>query len=236
VIPLQDRTPSRGYPVVTRLLLGVNVAVWIYVLYLSRTPGALQAFYQSWSFDPADFGAAVMPGSWSSETPHRLVTLVTHLFIHGGWLHVIGNMLYLWIFGDNVENALGSLIFLVFYLACGVVAALGQALFTAGPLIGASGAIAGVLGAYLLLFPTARIATLVFLGIFITVIDLPAIIVIGLFILTQIIEGLADLRLAVPEAQHIAYFAHVFGFLAGMLLMPLLRGRSSSRRTKVGWG
>jgi membrane associated rhomboid family serine protease len=227
VIPLQDRTPTRGYPIVTRLLLGINIAVWIYVLYLSRTPGTLETLYQSWSFDP---------GKLSIETPLRFVTLVTHLFIHGGWLHIIGNVLYLWIFGDNVENALGSAAFLVFYLACGFVAALGQALLTAGPLVGASGAIAGVLGAYLLLFPTARIATLVFLGVFITVIDLPAIIVIGLFILTQVIEGLADLRFAVPEARHIAYFAHVFGFLAGMLLMPVLRGRSSSRRTKVGWG
>ena len=227
MIPLQDRTPSRGYPIVTRLLLGINVAVWIYVLYLSRSPGALEAFYQAWSFDP---------GSLSLDASLRFVTLLTHLFIHGGWLHIIGNMLYLWIFGDNVENALGSAAFLVFYLACGFVAALGQALFTSGPLIGASGAIAGVLGAYLLLFPTARIATLVFLGIFITIIDLPAIVVIGLFILTQVIEGLADLRFAVPEARHIAYFAHVFGFLAGMLLMPVLRGRSSSRRTKVGWG
>jgi membrane associated rhomboid family serine protease len=227
VIPLQDRTPSRGYPIATRLLLGINVAVWIYVLYLSRTPGALEAFYQSWSFDYR---------SLSVDTPLRFATLLTHMFIHGGWLHVIGNMLYLWIFGDNVENALGSAAYLAFYLACGVIAALGQALFTAGPLIGASGAIAGVLGAYLLMFPTARIATLVFLGIFITVIDLPAIIVIGLFIVAQVIEGLADLRFAVPEAQHIAYFAHVFGFLAGMLLMPVLRGRSSARRTKVGWG
>ena len=227
MIPLQDRTPSRGHPIVTRLLLGINVAVWIYVLYLSRTPCALEDFYRSWSFDPAGL---------SIDAPVRLVTLLTHLFIHGGWLHIIGNALYLWIFGDNVENALGSASFLVFYLACGLVAALGQALFTSGPLIGASGAIAGVLGAYLFLFPTARIATLVFLGIFITVIDLPAIIVIGLFILTQVIEGLADLRFAVPEARHIAYFAHVFGFLAGMLLMPVLRGRSSSRRTKVGWG
>ena len=236
MIPLQDRTPTRGYPLVTRLLLGINVAVWIYVLYLSRTPGALETFYRSWSFDPESFSAVLVPGNLGIETPLRFVTLVTHLFIHGGWLHIIGNMLYLWIFGDNVENALGSAAFLVFYLACGFIAALGQALFTAGPLVGASGAIAGVLGAYLLLFPTARIATLVFLGIFITIIDLPAIIVIGLFILTQVIEGIAELRFAVPEAQHIAYFAHVFGFLAGMLLMPLLRGRSSSRRTKVGWG
>jgi membrane associated rhomboid family serine protease len=236
VIPLQDRTPTRGYPIVTRLLLGINVAVWIYVLYLSRTPGALEAFYRSWAFDPESFSSVLVPGNLGIETPLRFVTLVTHLFIHGGWLHIIGNMLYLWIFGDKVENALGSAAFLMFYVACGFVAALGQALFTADPLIGASGAIAGVLGAYLLMFPTARIATLVFLGIFITIIDLPAIIVIGLFILTQVIEGIADLRFAVPEARHIAYFAHVFGFLAGMLLMPVLRGRSSSRRTKVGWG
>src|SRR5207237_6679749 len=111
----------------------------------------------------------------------------------------------------------------------GSVAAIGQGLVAPGPLVGASGAIAGVLGAYVLMYPTARIATLVFLGIFITVIELPAIIVIGLFIVVQVIEGLAELRLSAPAAQHIAYFAHLFGFVAGMLLLPLLRGRSTTR-------
>jgi len=233
MIPLHDEKSPRGYPIVTRLLLAINVALWLYVVYLSRTPGALEAFYGRWAFDLSEITGAVASGSWG---PLTFAPLVTHMFLHGGWLHIIFNMLYLWIFGDNVEDALGSATFLIFYLVCGIVAAIGQGLLAAGPLVGASGAIAGVLGAYLLMFPTARIATLVFLGIFITVINLPAIIVIGLFIVVQVLEGVAELRLTVPAAEHVAYFAHVFGFLAGMLLLPVLRGRSASRRTKVGWG
>ena len=233
MIPLHDERSPRGYPIVTRLLIAINVALWLYVVYLSRTPGALDAFYARWAFDWTEMTRAFSSGSWSIET---FAPLITHMFLHGGWLHIIFNMLYLWIFGDNVEDALGSLTYLGFYLLCGVVAAIAQGLIAAGPLVGASGAIAGVLGAYLLMFPTSRIATLVFLGIFITVIQLPALIVIGLFIVVQVIEGVAELRLAAPAAQHVAYFAHVFGFLAGMLLLSLLRGRSASRRTKVGWG
>jgi membrane associated rhomboid family serine protease len=219
--------------VVTRVLLLLNVVVWLYIVYLARTPGALDAFFARYAFDWSEMRGAIASGSLGSGT---FVPLVTHMFVHGGWFHVLGNMLYLWIFGDNVEDALGSAVFLGFYLLCGVVAAIGQGLFAAGPIVGASGAIAGVLGAYLLMFPTARISTLVFLGIFITVIDLPAIIVIGLFIVVQIVDAIAELRIAVPAAQHIAYFAHVFGFVAGMLLFTLLRGRSASRRAKVGWG
>ena len=233
MIPLRDPRSPRGYPVVTRVLLAVNLAAWIYVVYLSRTPGALDAFYARYAFDWSEMTGAIASGQWGAGT---FAPLLTHMFVHGGWLHVLGNMLYLWIFGDNVEDALGSVTFLGFYVACGIVAAIGHGLFGSGPVVGASGAIAGVLGAYLLMFPTARISTLVFLGIFITVIDLPAIIVIGLFIVVQIVDALVDLRLAAPAAQHIAYFAHVFGFLAGMLLLTLLRGRSASRRTKVGWG
>ena len=233
MIPLRDQRSPRGYPIVTRALLAVNLVVWLYIVYLARTPGALDAFFARYAFDWSEMTRAIASGSFDAAT---FVPLVTHMFVHGGWLHVLGNMLYLWIFGDNVEDALGSAVFLGFYLTCGVVAAIGQGLFAAGPMVGASGAIAGVLGAYLLMFPTARISTLVFLGIFITVIDLPAIIVIGLFILVQVVDAFAELRLAVPAAQHIAYLAHVFGFVAGMLLLTLLRGRSASRRTKVGWG
>jgi len=232
VIPLHDANPTRRFPIVTRLLLGVNILVWLYVVSLSRQPDQLNAFYDRYSFDWTAFVSAITSGS---ITPQTFVPLLTHMFVHGGWLHVIGNMLYLWIFGDNVEDQLGSLPFLGFYLLCGLIAAIGQGLIAPSPMVGASGAIAGVLGAYLVMFPTARISTLVFLGFFITVIDLPALIVIGMFIVLQIIEGAAELRMSAHAAtQQIAYFAHVFGFLAGVLLLPFLR-RSASRRPRVGW-
>ncbi|HUQ42270.1 MAG TPA: rhomboid family intramembrane serine protease [Candidatus Limnocylindrales bacterium] len=234
MIPLHDATPARRIPIVTRLLIALNVAIWIYVLYLSRTAGAAEAFYNKYSFDLSALVAAV-GGSWSIDTLSAFVPLVTHMFLHGGWLHLIGNMLYLWIFGDNVEDALGSVRFIAFYIVCGITSAIGQGLLTSGPLVGASGAISGVLGAYLLMYPTARIATLIVLGLFTTVIQLPAIIVIGFFIVLQVIEGIAELRLAVhPASQHVAYFAHVFGFLAGILLLAVARQRGAGR-ARAGW-
>ena len=233
MIPLHDANPTRGVPVVTRLLLFVNIALWIYAIYLSRTPGAMEAFYDHYAFDWTTFVNQLSSGNASVAT---FVPLITHQFLHGGWLHVLGNMLYLWIFGDNVEDALGSVTFLVFYLLCGVVAAVGQGLVAPAPMVGASGAISGVLGAYLVMYPTARVATLVFLGIFITVIQLPALIVIGFFVVLQIIEGVAELRIAgQPATQQVAYFAHVFGFVAGAVLLPLLRrGRRSDRFGRPG--
>jgi membrane associated rhomboid family serine protease len=233
VIPLHDANPTRRVPIVTRILLAVNIVLWLYVLNLSRTPGAAEAFYDRYSFDWTAFSGALAGGTATLQT---FVPLITHMFLHGGWLHLLGNMLYLWIFGDNVEDTLGSVPFLGFYIACGLVAAIGQGLLAPAPLVGASGAISGVLGAYLLISPTARVSTLVFLGIFITIIQLPAIIVIGMFIVLQIIEGVAELRLSVhPATQQIAYFAHVFGFLAGMVLLLVMRRGTSARRTR-GWG
>lgn len=235
MIPLHDNNPTRRFPVVTRLLLGANILLWLYVLSLSRTPGAAEALYDTYAFDWTAFSAALVGGNTSLQL---FVPLIAHMFLHGGWLHLIGNMLYLWIFGDNVEDALGSAPFLLFYVLCGIVAAIGQGLLAAGPLVGASGAIAGVLGAYLIMYPTARVSTLVFLGIFITIIELPSIIVIGMFVVLQIIESVAELRLSVhPATQQVAYFAHVFGFLAGMLLLPLMRRNSGgTRRLRAGWG
>ena len=233
MIPLHDANPTRRFPIVTRLLLGVNILAWLYVVSLSRQPDQLNAIYDQYSFDWASFASAITSGHLTLPT---FVPLLTHMFLHGGWLHVIGNMLYLWIFGDNVEDQMGSLPFLGFYLVCGVIAAIGQGLIAPSPMVGASGAIAGVLGAYLVMFPTARISTLVFLGFFITVVDLPALIVIGMFIVLQIIEGATELRMSAhPATEHVAYFAHVFGFLAGVLLLPFLR-RGASRRPRVGWG
>ena len=225
MIPLSDMNPASRFAIVNRLLLVVNIAVWLYSFSLSRDQAALQAFYERYSFDWATFTAALGAGRYTLDT---IAPLFTHMFLHSGWLHVIGNMLYLWIFGDNVEDRLGSGRYLVFYLLCGVAAAIGQGLIAGGPLVGASGAIAGVLGAYLVMFPGTRIRTLIFLGIFITIVQLPAIIVIGFWIVIQIVSGLAELR-ASQAAEQVAYFAHVFGFLAGIVLLFFFRPRRDPR-------
>jgi len=232
VIPLRDLNPTASVPVANRLLLAANIAIWLYTVYLSRQPAALEAFYDRFSFDWTAFVGAITSGQGSIAT---FVPLFTHMFLHGGWLHVLGNMLYLWIFGDNVEDRIGSVPYIVFYLLCGIVAAIGQGLVSPSPMVGASGAIAGVLGAYLVMYPTARIQTLVFLGIFITFVQLPALVVIGMFIVLQIIEGVAELRLAGhPAAQQIAYFAHIFGFVAGIALLPFFRRQQAARRVRFG--
>jgi membrane associated rhomboid family serine protease len=232
LIPLRDANPVRNAPIVNRILLAVNLVAWIYVVYLTRQPGALEAFYNRYSFDWLEFTRRIASGDLGVGT---FVPLVTHMFLHGGWLHVLGNMLYLWIFGDNVEDRFGSAQYLVFYLLCGIVAAIGQGLISPEPMVGASGAIAGVLAAYLVLYPTARVSTLVFLGLFITIVELPALIVIGMFIVLQIIEGIAELRLAGHAATaNVAYFAHIFGFAAGLLLLVFFRRGENAQRARFG--
>ncbi|HEY6203794.1 MAG TPA: rhomboid family intramembrane serine protease [Candidatus Limnocylindria bacterium] len=215
-----------------RLLLAINLVAWIYVVYLTRQPGALETFFDRYSFDWTEFTTRVAAGELGIDT---FVPLISHMFLHGGWLHVIGNMLYLWIFGDNVEDRFGSAQYLVFYLLCGIVAAIGQGLISPSPMVGASGAIAGVLAAYLVMYPTARISTLVFLGLFITIVELPALIVIGMFIVLQVIEGIAELRLTGhAAAQQVAYFAHIWGFGAGLLLLSFFRRSDAARRVRFG--
>ncbi len=232
MIPLRDANPVRSLPIVNRLLLAVNLVAWIYIVYLTRQPGALEAFFDRYSFDWLEFTQRIATGDLSLDT---FVPIVSHMFLHGGWLHVLGNMLYLWIFGDNIEDRFGSAQYLIFYLLCGVVAAIGQGLIAPAPMVGASGAIAGVLAAYLILSPTARVSTLVFLGLFITIVELPALIVIGMFIVLQIIEGVAELRVAGhAAAQHIAYFAHICGFAAGLLLLVFFRRGDAQRRVRFG--
>src|SRR5512138_168868 len=171
MIPLHDANPTRRFPVVTRLLIGVNILVWLYVVSLSRDGSVVNAFYDRYSFDWNEFTRALTTGRATIDT---FIPLFAHMFVHGGWLHIGSNMLFLWIFGDNVEDAMGSLPFFVFYLVCGVIAAVGQGLVAPSAMVGASGAISGVLGAYLVMFPTARVSTLIFLGFFITVANLPA--------------------------------------------------------------
>jgi len=158
--------------------------------------------------------------------PLAFVTVFTSMFLHSGFAHLIGNMLYLWIFGDNIEAAMGSLRFTVFYLLCGIGAALGQALvspLSTVPMVGASGAISGIMGGYLVLFPHAEVETLVFLGYFVRLIRLPTLVVLGSWIVTQLFSGV--LSLSMQATGGVAWFAHIGGFAVGILLVGLFRRR-----------
>src|SRR5882762_6040919 len=199
MIPLRDIIPSRTTPVVTISLIAVNVLVFLYELALGR---GVDAFTLYWGLVPAAF-------SW--------VTVLTSMFLHGGIMHVAGNMLYLWIFGDNVEDRMGHGRFLVFYLLCGIAAALAQTIAAPDsvvPMVGASGAIAGVMGAYFVLYPKSRIVTLVPLFFFFQIIEVPAIFFLGIWFAMQFLSGVGSI---VSAAQGgVAFWAHVAGFLAGL--------------------
>ncbi len=227
MIPLRDENPTRSMPVVTVLIIAVNILLFLYELQLGFESAGLERFLDGYAFDFGPFSGAIARYGLATPLldPQAFVPLFAHMFLHGGWLHIIGNMLYLWIFGNNVEDRLGAARYLIFYLACGVAAAIGQGLIAPGPMVGASGAVAGVLGAYLVMFPTTRVSTLVILGVFITVVNLPAILVIGFWIVYQLLAGLAELRITSHGAAQVAYFAHLAGFLAGIVLLWVMRPR-----------
>jgi len=242
MIPLKDDVPSRSLPIVTVGLIGLNVLVFLYQLSLgidARGPGAgaAEAFVFEFGVIPCRLthSCAGTLVRIADDFPHPWVTILTSMFLHGGLLHVGGNMLYLWIFGDNVEDTLGHGRFLFFYLVSGVAAAVGQTLIspTSGvPMIGASGAVSGVLGAYLLLFPHATILTLVTFGFFIKFLHVPALIVLGFWIVLQLLNGYITVSaqtMGRGETGGVAWFAHIGGFLAGMLLLFLIRPRQSRR-------
>ena len=225
VLPLRDHNPGRSIPWVTWGLIAANLLVFLYELTLEAgSQRALSQFVQVMGVIPYEIthGVDLPP---PNPGPVYL-SILTSMFVHGGWVHVLGNMWYLFLFGNNVEDSMGSLRFLVFYLICGVVASAVQ-IATAWnsqiPLIGASGAIAGVLGAYLLLFPRARVDTLLFLGYFIRVVQIPAVVVLGFWIVIQLFSGAASL--GTPSAGGVAWFAHIGGFLAGVLLVNVFRRR-----------
>jgi len=221
LIPLKDDNPTRTVPFVTIALIAANSVVFIHQLLLP--PEASSAFVSSLGVIPADLTGAAM------RDPQRLVhagtTLFTAMFVHGGVLHVALNMLYLWIFGNNIEDVTGHGRFALFYLVCGLVASLTQvaaAPHSKIPMIGASGAISGVLGAYLVMFPAARVLTLVFLVLFIRVVSFPAIIVLGFWFLLQLISAGQ-----MSSGGGVAVLAHIGGFAAGVILIPAFRRRRS---------
>jgi membrane associated rhomboid family serine protease len=231
VIPLRDANPTRRTPVVTIGLVAVCLIAFAWELGLQVDGGddALDAFITAWGIVPADLTVAwASSGFLTAET----LTLITSQFLHGGWLHLAGNLLFLWIFANNIEDDLGRLAFLTFYLGGGAVAGLTQVAIDPAstiPMIGASGAIAAVLGGYLVLFPRARITSLVFLGFFYQLIDVPAVIVLGFWFLLQLIDGLASLGFAGADGG-VAFFAHIGGFVAGVVAARLLLTLRHRRR------
>ncbi len=224
MIPLRDRNPTRRTPVVT---IGLIVACFVaFAIELSVTAGggdeALGRFFEQWGAVPAAITRDLEHGDYFS---HATLGMFTSMFLHAGWLHILGNMLFLWIFGNNVEDRLGRIPFLIFYLVGGIAAALAQVVIdphSTVPLVGASGAIAAALGAYIVLFPGARILSLVFLGFFYQLLEVPAVIILGFWFVLQLVSGFAALG---PETAQggVAFFAHIGGFALGVVVGLLLR-------------
>src|SRR5215510_9342606 len=214
MIPISDENPTTRTPIITWALIIACVVVFLWQLSLDERES--EAVIRSLGFTPRAFFAAAGSGVW--------LTVFTSMFLHGGLLHLGGNMLYLWIFGNNVEDTLGHLRFAVFYLASGIVAVAAQTAInpdSAIPMVGASGAVSGVLGAYLLLFPYATVLTLVTVGFFIRFVHVPALLVLGFWIVFQFVQGYLSLH--VRDGGGVAFFAHVGGFVAGMVLLFVMR-------------
>ena len=214
-LPLRDVIPSRTAPVVTIALILLNSAAFLFERTL--TDPQLQAFVTFYGLVPAYFSVG---------------SLVTSMFLHTGWLHFLGNMLYLWIFGDNIEDRVGHGRFLLFYLLCGGAAAFGQVVASPDslvPMVGASGAIAGVMGAYFVLFPRSRVLTLVWVILYVDVVEIPALFFLGFWFALQLVSGVGSYGL---RGGGIAFWAHAAGFLAGMGLVTLLR---RPERERIEW-
>ena len=213
MIPLHDDNPTERTPIVTILIIASCVLVFFYQASLPPRPG--QAFvFQYGAIPSLVFGHAELPDEVAAIP--AVMTLVTSMFLHGGWMHLIGNMLYLWVFGNNIEDSMGHARFIVFYVACGVLAALSHAITDATsqiPMVGASGAISGVLGAYVLLFPRAHVLVLI-PGIGMT--RVAAGLVLGMWFVTQLISGGFSMG---ARGGGVAFFAHIGGFVAGMALI-----------------
>jgi len=220
MIPLRDSTRSRSFPVITVSLIAINL--YIYYLQDTSTQAELGRLIAQYALVPARFAGQLQANPLAALFHYPLVTSI---FLHGSWFHVIFNMLYLWIFADNIEDRLGRPIFILFYLLAGIAGNLTHVLLNPGspiPLVGASGAIAGVLGAYIITFPRARITSLIFILFFVTIRDIPAIYFLLFWFLVQLVNGVASLGIM---GNSVAYWAHIGGFLAGIVLMLALKKR-----------
>ncbi len=263
MIPVGDSPRTRRTPLVNYAIILANVAVFIWMLTLDTTflgtprqqagavaaqadsvcytfqttPTEIDHFYCRWSLQPREFFDAVRGDAAPVTNPQPrweiLLTIITAMFLHGGWLHIAGNMLFLWVFGDNIEDRLGHLGYLLFYLAAGIAASLVQGVLDASslvPVLGASGAVAGVLGAYIVWFPKATVSVVIpfFVLIFIPI-PVPAVVMIGLWFLQNLLAGFATLGDAAAPDQGVAWFAHIGGFLFGMLSVLLFLRRAGHR-------
>lgn len=231
MFPLRDENPTLGTSLATLLIIGLNVACWTFVqglggepalstsvCHLGAIPGDLLGLVPDGTRIPLGHGLACV----ISGDPNWL-TLFTSMFMHGGWFHIIGNMWFLWVFGDNVEDSMGPIRFIVFYLLCGLAAVAAQAFAnpaSAVPMVGASGAIGGVMGAYALLYPRVPVHMLVVLGFYVDRIAVPAYLMLGYWFLLQLVGGIPSLQ---GDGAGVAFWAHVGGFLAGLALAPLFR-------------
>lgn len=209
MFPLRDTEPSYSKPVVTTTLIVINLLVFLFEF--SLDPQYRNLFIGTYGMVPDEFSFR---------------TLLTSMFLHGGWMHVLGNMWFLWIFGDNIEDTLGHAKYLLFYLACGIAAGLSQVLVDPNsrvPTVGASGAIAGVMGAYMVKFPQSRIRTLIFIFLFITTVDVPAWLMLIYWFFIQFFNGFGSIGYShVSQGGGVAYMAHVGGFIAGVVLILLM--------------
>jgi membrane associated rhomboid family serine protease len=235
MIPLRDNQASRRLTLINMALIAANVAVFVYEASLG---GGIGSFIYQYAMIPARLTSALQGGRelarfpYDPTAPPALETIVTSMFLHGGILHLAGNMLYLFIFGAAVEEAMGHLRFLLFYLMCGIAAALAMAAFTPHstvPVIGASGAIAGVLGAYFVLYPRAKITTILPIFVLMYFVEIPAIVYLLVWFVAQLYAGLSQ---AADVAGGVAWWAHVGGFMVGMLLGPMLANRTPSGRRR----
>ena len=220
MFPIRDNIKARHFPFVNYLLIGINLAVFFWEAQLA-SHGRLDVFLQSWSLVPADFFA---------DPVMHVPTIFTAMFLHGGWVHVLGNMWFLHVFGDNVEDNLGSLSYLVFYLLVGAGAAAVQLVSNPQsvlPMIGASGAIAGVLGAYFVLYPKAKVLTFFIFIFFIRFIEIPAFFYLGIWFLMQAVNGVGSISAIATRGDTggVAWWAHAGGFASGFILIPFFKKR-----------
>jgi membrane associated rhomboid family serine protease len=244
MLPVRDDNPHFTTPYVTYGIIALNVLAWVFAQGMGSEP-SLSRSVCTLGLTPAELLNALPPGTAFQVGPRTYCvltgspsahTLLTSMFMHGGWMHILGNMWFLWIFGNNVEDSMGAVRFAVFYVLCGLAAALGQILSdpdSAIPMVGASGAIGGVMGAYIVLYPRVHVHLFVFLGFIVTTIAVPAIFMLGYWLLLQLIGGFASLG---ASGGGTAFWAHVGGFVAGALLIHVFKVRAMvERHPYYGW-